>query len=95
MKVIYKYPLHNIENRVALPIVAKVVHFGICPEGQRCLWVEVEPSRDTRERIFHVFGTGWSIPLEVTHLASMIDGGLVLHLYEQHQARPAKGESRS
>lgn len=82
MRVVYKYPLVLGWNSISLPLEAEIVHIGE-QNGQLQMWVEQDPSRPVTQRQFNVYGTGYPIyNNNEHHLATVIVGDLVWHVYE-------------
>jgi len=85
MKTVYKYPVVIGPNLLELPIGAKVVHFAA--QGHALfLWAEIPgPDSRTTSRPFSVYGTGFAIESDYSHVATclMLDGLFVWHLYEK------------
>lgn len=96
MKMIFKYPIHtdihhNAVIEVEMPKSAKILDIQI--QGSiPVLWAIVNPKKETRKYIFHVFGTGFEMSeyekkhyeyrktVQMGHLNSM-----VWHIFEVHE----------
>jgi hypothetical protein len=84
-KTIWKFPIH-LEDAVVIdmPVNAKT----LCIDVQKnvvYLWAEVDPEVNREKRIFHLYGTGHSLPDDPgTYISSfMVAGGtFVFHVYE-------------
>jgi len=77
MKIIYKYRLNNT---IMMPAGARILSVQV-QATRICLWAELDTDSPLEERKFAVFGTG-DTP-EGKHLATIQDGALVWHIYEQ------------
>lgn len=84
MKTVFKYPIDlRKDNALELPIGAEVRLFAEDPQGQICIWFEIDTDEKKTERKFRIYGTGhpmvnkWEI-----HLGSIVSGQFVWHLYE-------------
>lgn len=80
---IWKFPL--IIQRftsIQAPVGAKIIHVGIDPTGEPCVWAEVNAENDMQEIKLCVVGTGQLKPSEAKdHLASFVQGPFVWHVY--------------
>lgn len=92
MRTIYKYPLMiNDYQSVSLPEDYRIVHIGVDPNGQLCLWAEVDTSKlpaITLPVFVWLKGTGHSLdywvmspPVRPKHFTSFVDGPFVWHVY--------------
>ena len=70
MKMIQEYPLgiedlaHDIVNILSMPKGAKILDIQVqdTTQGQKpFIWAIVNPNKERREYIFHVFGTGYPV----------------------------------
>lgn len=83
MKTIYKYPIKiTYHQTIDMPDGAKIIHTGVDPIGQACLWAEVQPANPAIPRSILVVGTGSLLPVG-NHLGSFTQGPYVCHVYEQ------------
>ena len=62
MKVIHKYPIgseihHNMVTEIDMPRGAQILSLQM-QGGIPVLWAIVNPKKETRKYVFHVFGTG-------------------------------------
>lgn len=83
MSRIFKYPfkLKN-EQAIELPDGATVLHVGLDPVGQPCLWAEVNPAAAMKVRALFVLGTGFEIPPGArVFIGTFISGPLVWHVF--------------
>lgn len=82
MRVIYKYELMLGYNSIYLPEGYKVLKVAE-QYGTLTMWVEQDSYRPSRNVVFNVYGTGYSIPNQnAMHVGSEImESGLVWHVY--------------
>jgi hypothetical protein len=85
-RTIYKYPF-SIESmfELSLPFGAMVIHAGLDPAGQPCLWAEFDKAKSSVKEIrpFFCVGTGQSLnPMANAHIGSFVQGPFVWHIYE-------------
>jgi len=85
MHTIYKYPIQITDRQIIeLPNHSKIVHVGLDPEGNPCLWAEVDTDEyGFLELILFVVGTGRPTPPATTHLGSFVQGSFVWHVYRR------------
>lgn len=84
MRTIYKYPL-RITNKqdIVMPEEAKILHVGIAPLGNPCLWAEVDISKPKEEVGITIYGTGHPIADDYLgkHIGTFNQGEFVWHVY--------------
>jgi hypothetical protein len=83
MKTIYKYPIEiTDEQEIKPPQFAKPLHVGLDPQGQPCIWLEVDTENDPKTMRIYVIGTGNPLP-EYTafHAGSFVQSPFVWHVY--------------
>jgi hypothetical protein len=96
MKMIYKYPLgmdihHNAVYEIEMPKAAKILDIQI--QGDiPVIWAIVNPNKEKRKYVFHVFGTGFEMgdydkkhydyvgTIQQTRMTT-----LVWHIFEVHE----------
>lgn len=69
------------------PEGAEVLHIGVQQfQNQMSIWYRCDPNLKHEERKFHFVGTGDLCPERASHVgtAIMLDGSLVIHVFEQH-----------
>jgi hypothetical protein len=82
MRQVFKYPLTVGAALTAVMLRGIVVHVGIDPQGELCLWAEHdEQARETEQR-FAVVGTGHQVPAGGRYVGSASHGLFVWHVYE-------------
>lgn len=86
MRVIYKYPIEiTYEQIIKHPMCGKIRHVGLDPNGQPCVWMEVNTECSEVETVLYTFATGEVIPegLEwhITHVGSFVEKYYVWHVY--------------
>jgi hypothetical protein len=96
MKMIYKYPLsseihHNAVFEIEMPRNAKILDVQIQGDTP-VIWAIVNPKKEKRNYVFHVFGTGFELKdYEKKHYdyVGTIQQGrmttLVWHIFEVHE----------
>lgn len=83
MRKIYKYPFEIKDKiEIEMPACSMVVHVGLDPQGQPCVWANVEPEAQTIKQIFYVRGTGHDLGDASGHLGSFVQGDFVWHLFQ-------------
>lgn len=83
-RVVWTYPLAPIVT-LTMPIGAHVVAVGRDPNGDPCLWAEVDELALQRGRRFAVVGTGMRIPEAARHIGTIFATDLhpyIWHVYE-------------
>lgn len=65
MKMIYKYPLgteiyHNMVTEIEMPRNAEILSLQM-QGGIPVIWAIVNPNKQKRKYVFHVFGTGYEM----------------------------------
>jgi hypothetical protein len=82
MRTIYKYEI-GLGSSVDMPLGADVVHCGLDPNGNICIWAMVDPELDLkRTRGFVVVGTGHPLSEVDTYIGSFVQGSFVWHICE-------------
>ncbi len=86
MKTIWKYPF-KVDDRFTLEIPARseVIHVGLDPEGNRCLWILLDPEDVKYTATFYIFGTGHNVDSRFQgsrHVGSFIEGPFVWHVFQ-------------
>jgi hypothetical protein len=84
MKTVWKFPIRIAADQIVLmPFGAKILHVGLDPSSQPCLWANVTSSNVPVERSVHISGTGHPIPDgDNRHVGSFVDGSFVWHVWE-------------
>ena len=82
MRTVYKYELKGFCPEIEMPKGATPLHIGKDPQGEFCIWAEVDTEAETETRQFAMYGTGHQIPDGQTYLATVFDGDYVWHWYE-------------
>jgi len=85
MKHVYKYPLSPDTTRLELPYTSKPIHVGLDSKGVPSIWIEspakaFPPGLETRT--FTIFGTGWHISGDYTHIGTFHQDPYIWHVYE-------------
>jgi len=83
---VWKYTIHPeaLPSMHTVPEGAKVVHVGLDPKGDWCVWAEVDAGAGERTvRKWTVVGTGHEIPDTWEYLGSWAEPPVyVWHMYE-------------
>jgi len=83
MKTIYKYPIAITEEQeITMPQGAEVIHAGVDPQGNPCVWAMVDTRNEPEPMSILVYGTG--APMAYTperHVGSFNDGPFVWHVF--------------
>jgi hypothetical protein len=84
---IYKYALDDKTGtgqltQVKMDPTAPILHFGVDPDAQLCLWAAVDPNVLLETRTFVLLWTGQEIDQPLRHIATAVRGLLVWHLFE-------------
>lgn len=84
--VVLKYPLTAAIGditRINVPESARIVHGGLDPSGQICVWIEMEVGHKRNiELRFTVRKTGEEFPYPARHVATFVREWFVGHIYE-------------
>lgn len=88
MKTIWKYPFSIVPTTyVTVQYGAKIIHVGLDPEGQPCIWCEVNTLEAKREESIELFivGTGHGLPSKaLVHRGSFDDEhSCMWHVYSR------------
>lgn len=89
LRIIYKYPLDSV---LSVPGGYRVLHVGEDPQGQACVWLEIdtvgaEQPRPSVSVAFFRFGTGGIVDqAKSQHVGSYVEGSYVWHVYEQEMS---------
>lgn len=81
MRTVYKYSLHGPSGCLEVGSNPKPVLFGRGPDGQVCLWVEVDSEAPPDFINYEVVPTGGKVPQSGNHFMSIVDEQFVWHLY--------------
>jgi hypothetical protein len=84
MQTVHKYPIEIIaEQEISMPFGAKVIHAGLDPQGNPCVWAEVESTNTPEPVRLFVVGTGHTMPDEAaTHVGSFVhDSFFMWHVF--------------
>lgn len=84
MKTIHKFPLSLREDVThRLPAGAEIVHVGVDPREEICLWVMLDPNAPkTEARRFAVLGTGGQIADNLEYRGTVRADPFVWHILE-------------
>ncbi len=84
LSTIWKFPVPIADEfAVGIPRGAEILSFDI-QAGQPCIWAAVDPEQEAVSRQFRIVGTGHDMPAEaLAYIGTVLDGGLVWHLFEK------------
>jgi len=87
MKTIWKFPLRpEASFTVNVPKGATFLHVGVDPQGEPCLWAEVDPGANVEPWILSVVMTGGDVPFRPRrHLGTFLVGSIVAHVYREER----------
>jgi len=82
-KTIWKFPL-ALEEEIVLkvPVGGITRHFGLDPQSEFAVWIEVDRTALRIDRKYAIVGTGHNLPNLYTYFGTLIEGKFVWHLYE-------------
>ncbi len=83
-RTIWKYPLRITDwQRVSMQRGACILSAGVDPQGQLCIWAEVDPEASVEPRDVRIVGTGHGIDLTgySRFVGSVTRGMFVWHIY--------------
>jgi hypothetical protein len=73
-----------------MPQGSEILHFGMDPAGQLCVWAMVESTGVGYDRHLQIVGTGAEVPGgPVKYIGTSTQGPFVWHLFEINPYRPA------
>lgn len=89
-RVIYKKEIHIGTNNLLLPPRASIIHFGLDPKSDLCIWYSLGVGDDTKaddqvHRILQIVGTGNPYPSDYMYIGTCKTGVFVWHLFEVPQ----------
>jgi hypothetical protein len=80
---IWKFRLEITDSQqVKMPEGARVIHVGLDPQGELCMWAEVMVQNKQTERTIYVVGTGHVVSPNAKYLGSVTMNPFVWHVYE-------------
>jgi len=83
-KTIFKYPLSIIDRNVVTAPPMAILHvreqYGETPT----VWAEVDESEPEVEHVFHIVGTGMTVPSDATYVGTAFTGAWVWHVYKEN-----------
>ena len=79
---IYKYPIDLPVTPLHIPVDAVVLHVGLDPSGESCVWVNQDINSPNVYRDFYILGTGQSIPDGLKYVGTYKEGAFVWHVWE-------------
>ena len=85
-RVVWKYPLTKPEMLLQVPEPG-IVRTVAWQHDNPTLWIEVDPDKVRRERLFYVMATGQEFALstvygDLIYVGSAVSDSLVFHVYE-------------
>jgi len=83
-KRIYKYPFGILDRcMVDLPENHEIIHIGLDPNHQPCIWAKVDPVEIDVSTEICVIGTGHDVDDGMEHIGSFVDGQFVWHVFKK------------
>lgn len=89
MKTIYKYPIPEVTDQVAItmPRGAQVLSFQV-QRGVPCIWALVDTEEPVEAKNFYLVGTGLPFIFSPDYVrfigtAQLMNGDFLLHLFER------------
>lgn len=82
MITVWKYPIEiTDEQEIEMPSGAIILHAGLDPTGQPCVWAQLDPNRPLERRKIYVAGTGGPMSWYHDHISTFVDGSFVWHVF--------------
>lgn len=83
MRTIWKFPIKIAPRQmVAMPCDARPIHAGLDPQGEPCIWAEVDTNDVQVSRLIILAATGGDLPSDDwKHLSTFNHGEFVWHAY--------------
>jgi len=83
MTRIYKYPISITQNQEILaPQGAQVIHAGLDPQGNPCVWAIVDPRNEDQPITILLYGTGWQMSeAPGRHIGTINHGPMMWHVF--------------
>ncbi len=87
-KTIWKFEINPSNLSIEMPKKAEILTVQQ-QNGEACIWALVNPDEEKEERVFEIFGTGHSVPVDMGIERKYINtfqlngGALVFHLFER------------
>lgn len=75
---------NTYKMEIPMPEGAIIRHIGLDPQGNACIWAEVDPSKEKKVRRFYSTGTGHGVvPENAGFIGTVVlPQGFVFHIYE-------------
>lgn len=82
-KTIWKFPIDIVsKQRVVVPYEAEILHVGLDPAEQPCIWCLVEPGNTQEPIDLFIVGTGHPAPFDAEqHIGSFVQKSFVWHVF--------------
>lgn len=87
MRTIWKFPITIVDEQIiTIPEGSTIIHTGLDPQGNPCIWAEVDSIAKLKRMIVYIVGTGNPLPevdylIEPVHVGSFVQGPFVWHIY--------------
>lgn len=82
--VICKYPIEIADEQVVdMPIDYELLHAGLDPTGQPCVWALVDKGSEMAQLHLRVAGTGHEVSHDHLHVGTFVQGPFVWHVFEK------------
>lgn len=78
---IWKFSLP--QRSVQIPRGARIIHAGLDPNEDICIWAEVDPDAELVSRAVSIVGTGGNVPASQEHVGSFLYAPYVWHVYAE------------
>lgn len=85
MSEVWKFKIPAASNiEIAMPDGAVLLHFGLDPSFDPCVWAAVSPWRPRRNRLLRLVGTGQKFDDDLleSYVGSVVQGTFVWHLFD-------------
>lgn len=86
METVWKFKINpSLEiQTIEMPAWSHVLYFGEDPNGELCIWAQVDPVLACEPRTFYCMGTGWDMPEDCAWnwVGTARQGPYMWHLFE-------------
>ena len=83
MQHVLKFAINaNYKQTVLLPLGSEILHVGLDPQGETCIWTKSHPENELFPQTLYIIGTGEAIPPAADkYIGSFRDGPFMWHVY--------------
>ena len=86
METVWKFkinPSSEIQT-IEMPVWSHILYFGEDPNGELCIWAQVNPVLEYESRSFYCIGTGWDMSEDYmwNWVGTARQGSYMWHLFE-------------